>query len=67
MNFIKKIAPGLIICTLIAQLGLFFGKFIPSIGGAPLAIFIGLIAGNTFAKSKIFAPGSKFSESDLLS
>lgn len=67
MNFIKKIAPGLIICTLIAQLGLFFGKFIPSIGGAPLAIFIGLLAGNTFAKSKIFAPGSKFSESDLLS
>ncbi|MGL5745668.1 MAG: YeiH family protein [Cetobacterium sp.] len=67
MNFIKKIAPGLIICTLIAQLGLFFGKFIPSIGGAPLAIFIGLIAGNTFAKSNTFAPGSKFSESDLLS
>lgn len=67
MNFIKKIAPGLIICTLIAQLGLFLGKFIPSIGGAPLAIFIGLIVGNTFAKSEIFAPGSKFSEGDLLS
>ncbi|MGL5573108.1 MAG: YeiH family protein, partial [Cetobacterium sp.] len=40
---------------------------VPSIGGAPLAIFLGLIAGNTFAKSTIFAPGSKFSESDLLS
>ncbi|MGL4947198.1 MAG: YeiH family protein [Cetobacterium sp.] len=67
MDFIKKIIPGLIVCILLAQLGLFFGKFIPSIGGAPLAIGFGLIAGNTFAKSKVFAPGSKFSESDLLS
>ena len=66
-NFAKKIAPGLVICILIAQLGIFLGKFVPSIGGAPLAIFLGLIAGNTFAKSTVFAPGSKFSESDLLS
>ena len=66
-NSAKKIAPGLFLCILIAQLGLFLGKFIPNIGGAPLAIFLGLIAGNTFAKSTIFAPGSKFSESDLLS
>ena len=67
MNSIKKIVPGLLVCILIAQLGLFLGKFIPSVGGAPLAIFLGLIAGNTFAKSKEFAAGSKFSESDLLS
>ncbi|MGL4789662.1 MAG: YeiH family protein [Cetobacterium sp.] len=67
MNSIKKIIPGLLVCILIAQLGLFLGKFIPSVGGAPLAIFLGLIAGNTFAKSKKFAAGSKFSESDLLS
>ncbi|MGL4642442.1 YeiH family protein [Cetobacterium sp.] len=67
MNSIKKIVPGLLVCILIAQLGLFLGKFIPSVGGAPLAIFLGLIAGNTFAKSKKFAAGSKFSESDLLS
>lgn len=66
-NSAKKIIPGLLLCILIAQLGVFLGKFIPSIGGAPLAIFLGLIAGNTFAKSTIFAPGSKFSESDLLS
>ncbi|MCQ8211986.1 putative sulfate exporter family transporter [Cetobacterium somerae] len=66
-NTTKKIIPGLLICILIAQLGVFLGKFVPSIGGAPLAIFLGLIAGNTFAKSNIFASGSKFSESDLLS
>jgi len=66
-NSAKKIIPGLLLCILIAQLGVFLGKFVPSIGGAPLAIFLGLIAGNSFAKSTIFAPGSKFSESDLLS
>lgn len=66
-NSAKKIIPGLLLCIFIAQLGVFLGKFVPSIGGAPLAIFLGLIAGNTFAKSTIFAPGSKFSESDLLS
>lgn len=66
MNSIKSTLPGLILCIILAQLGIFLGKFIPSIGGAPLAIFLGLIAGNTFAKSKKFADGSKFSESDLL-
>lgn len=64
---IKNILPGFIICTVLAQLGLYLGTFIPKIGGAPLAIFLGLIAGNTFAKSKNFEPGSKFSESNLLS
>lgn len=67
LNSTKKTIPGLLLCILIAQLGVFFGKFFPSIGGAPLAIFLGIIAGNSFAKSTIFAPGSKFSESDLLS
>ncbi|MGL5279128.1 MAG: YeiH family protein [Cetobacterium sp.] len=65
-NSAKKIIPGLLLCILIAQLGVFLGKFVPTIGGAPLAIFLGIIAGNSFAKSAIFAPGSKFSESDLL-
>ena len=53
-NSAKKIIPGLLLCIFIAQLGVFLGKFVPSIGGAPLAIFLGLIAGNTFAKSTIF-------------
>lgn len=66
-NLFKSRMPGLILCILLAQMGVFFGKFIPSIGGAPLAIFFGIIAGNTFAKSNKFADGSKFSESDLLS
>ncbi|MEG0300921.1 MAG: putative sulfate exporter family transporter [Cetobacterium sp.] len=64
---VKSTLPGLVLCVVIAQLGIFLGKFIPSVGGAPLAIFLGLIAGNTFAKSEKFAAGSKFSESDLLS
>lgn len=67
LKYIKSILPGLIICVILAQLGVFFGKFVPSIGGAPIAIFLGLLIGNTLAKSEKFASGSKFSESDLLS
>ncbi|WP_297406031.1 putative sulfate exporter family transporter [uncultured Cetobacterium sp.] len=67
INQFKSRIPGVVLCIFLAQLGVFFGKFIPSIGGAPLAIFFGILAGNTFAKSKKFADGSKFSESDLLS
>ena len=67
INRFKLIAPGLILCFIISQLSAFLGKFIPNIGGAPIAILFGLIAGNTFARSSKFGPGSKFSESDLLS
>ncbi|WP_050607500.1 YeiH family protein [Clostridium niameyense] len=64
---IKEIIPGLIICTIIAYIGKFLGKFIPTIGGATLAIFLGMLVGNTFGNKKSYAQGSKFAESDLLS
>ncbi|MGM9987273.1 MAG: YeiH family protein [Bacillaceae bacterium] len=64
---IKDILPGLLLCIGIAYLAKFLGTFIPSIGGASLAIFIGILAGNTVAKGDIFDKGSKFAESNLLS
>ncbi|NEZ46186.1 putative sulfate exporter family transporter [Clostridium niameyense] len=64
---IKEIIPGLIICIIIAYTGKFLGKFIPTIGGATLAIFLGMLVGNTFGNKKSYAKGSKFAESDLLS
>ncbi|MCJ8343325.1 MAG: putative sulfate exporter family transporter [Cetobacterium sp.] len=64
---LKHIIPGFLICTLLAYIGIFLSKFIPSLGPAPLAIFLGMFAGNTFATSNIFEKGSKFSEGDLLS
>lgn len=67
MERIKRIMPGLLVCILIAIIGKVLALFIPNLGAATFAIFIGIIAGNTlFDKSKYDA-GSKFSESDLLS
>lgn len=67
LNKVVKILPGLIICVIIASMGKFIGNYIPSIGGASIAIFIGMAVGNTFGNKKIYAKGSKFAESDLLS
>lgn len=66
-NKTLEILPGLLICIIIAFIGKFLGKLIPNVGAAPLAIFIGMFIGNTFGNKKIFAKGSKFSESNLLS
>lgn len=67
MKKTKEILPGLIICIIIAYIGKFLGRFIPTIGGATLAIFLGMLVGNTFGNKKSYAKGSKFAESDLLS
>ncbi len=64
---ITEILPGLMMCIIIAWIGKFIGNYIPSIGGASIAIFIGIAVGNTFGNKKIYAKGSKFAESDLLS
>ncbi len=64
---ILGILPGFLLCTVIACLGKWIGSFVPSIGGASIAIFLGLFVGNTFGRHKRYAKGSKFSESNLLS
>lgn len=63
---ITDIFPGVLTCTAIAYIGKFIGIYMPAIGGASLAIFLGMIVGNTFGNKKMYAKGSKFSESDLL-
>ncbi|WP_097027525.1 YeiH family protein [Clostridium peptidivorans] len=65
-NKIADIFPGVLMCTAIAYIGKFIGIYMPAIGGASLAIFLGMFVGNTFGNKKIYAKGSKFSESDLL-
>ena len=66
-NKVIEILPGLLMCVIIALVGKFIGNFVPSIGGASMSIFIGMAVGNTFGNKKIYAAGSKFAESDLLS
>ena len=63
---IIEMLPGLIICIIIAGIGKFLGLYIPSLGAPSLAIFIGILFGNTFGNKKIYDTGTKFAESNLL-
>ncbi len=67
LSTVSKILPGLIVCVIIAWIGKYIGNYVPSIGGASIAIFIGMAVGNTFCNKRIYDKGSKFAESELLS
>ncbi len=66
-NNIKDIIPGLAVAASVALVSMFLGKFVPSLGAASIAIFLGMFVGNVFLNQKVFQKGYKFSESDLLS
>lgn len=67
INKVLKVLPGFIICVVIGMVGKFIGSYVPSIGGASIAIFLGMAIGNTFGNKKIYDDGTKFAESQLLS
>lgn len=60
------ILPGLALSTGVAILGKGLAIFLPQLGGATLAILLGIVFGNTFFKQPALAVGTKFSESRLL-
>lgn len=67
MGKIKNILPGLMVSTLIGFISIILAKFIPSLGGATISIFLGMILGNLFLDKEVFREGYKFSETELLS
>ncbi len=64
--YIKDIGPGFLACLGIALIAKLLGNVIPAIGGATIAIFLGIIAGNTILNRPRLDTGTKFSESRLL-
>ncbi|MBP0724992.1 putative sulfate exporter family transporter [Bacillus sp. RG28] len=63
----RTILPGLIWCLGIAIISKFVAvTLLPEIGAATIAIFLGMIVGNTFGKGDYLKKGTKFSESKLL-
>ena len=62
----KPILPGLRLSIGVAIIAKLFALFLPKLGGATLAILLGIILGNTFFKQPALAAGTKFSESKLL-
>lgn len=64
---IQKIFPGLAISVVVYGLSLFLVRFVPELGAGTIAIFLGILLGNTLFTQKRYNDGTKFAESDLLS
>ena len=67
MRKVKEIFPGLVVSVSVGIISILLGRFIPKIGAATIAIFLGMFVGNLFLNQDIFQKGYKFSETDLLS
>lgn len=65
-HFIKQIIPGLALCIGVTLISKYLATFVPQFGAATLAIFIGILLGNTVFKQPILDKGTKFSEGKLL-
>lgn len=66
MNFIKKNYKGLLLCLLIAVPSWFLGKKFPIIGGAVIAIILGMLVSVFFKNKGDFEAGIKFTSKKIL-
>jgi len=58
--------PGLLLAVFVAAVAKFAAEWVPQIGGATIAILLGIILGNTYFKQSVYQQGTKFAESRLL-
>ncbi|MFC4772579.1 YeiH family protein [Enterococcus hermanniensis] len=63
---INQLLPGLSLSLGVAVIAKLLALLLPKLGGATLAILLGIILGNTFFKQSSLAQGTKFAESRLL-
>ena len=63
-----KPLPGVLLSVAIAALAVFLESLLPIhvIGAAVIAMFIGMLCNRFFKKTKVFAPGLKFTSKKLL-
>ena len=60
------ILPGLLLSFIVAAVAKVWALYLPQLGGATLAILLGIVLGNnTFFNQKQYAQGTKFAESRL--
>ena len=57
---VKELLPGLIVCIIIGLISKYVGTFVPALGGATIAILLGLLLGNTVLTHKSFYKGVRF-------
>ncbi|WP_410470993.1 YeiH family protein, partial [Enterococcus faecium] len=63
---VREILPGLLLSFAIAAFSRLLAIYLPQLGGATIAILLGILLGNTFFKQPVLAIGTKFAESKLL-
>lgn len=66
MHRFRELAPGLGLSVVVAIVAKALALIFPTLGGATIAILLGIVLGNTIFKQPILAKGTKFSESRLL-
>ena len=62
----KPILPGLGLSVAVAAISKALALLFPELGGATIAILLGIVLGNTIFRQEYLAKGTKFSESRLL-
>lgn len=66
MSFIKKIAPGILLCLAIAIPSWFLGTAFPIVGGAVIAILAGMVLTLIIKNKGVLEPGIKFTSKKVL-
>lgn len=66
MSFIKKNAPGIILCLAIAIPSWFLGTAFPIVGGAVIAILAGMVLTLIIKNKGVLEPGIKFTSKKVL-
>ena len=54
MRKVKEIFPGLVVSVSVGIISILLGRFIPKLGAATIAIFLGMFVGNLFL-NKIYS------------
>lgn len=62
----NSLVSGVILSFLVALISKGLAVFLPQLGGATIAILLGIVLGNTMGNQDLFDKGTKFSESKLL-
>lgn len=66
MSFIKKNAPGILLCLAIAIPSWFLGTAFPIVGGAVIAILVGMVLTLIIKNKGVLEPGIKFTSKKVL-
>ena len=66
MNFVKKNAPGLLLCFAVAVPSWFLGQSFPVIGGPVFAILAGMVLTLIMTKKDAFLPGVNYTSKKIL-